>query len=191
MALTKFDIASRALTRIGGNVITSFEDDSAEAIAAGREYEPTVTGALSSYPWRFATALRAIGGPLEDTPAGLWTYAWEMPEDALAITGAWRSDKAVAYDIYGTKIFTDEDADLVLEFTFRSDEGEWPGYFVEAITSELAWKLALSLARDQSLAEGERRLAQRLWAIARNRDSVQQTTRRVPVGGIVARRGWS
>ena len=55
MAVTKVDIASRALIMIGANPISSFTDGTTEALTTNTIYEEIVESTLVRSNWRFAT----------------------------------------------------------------------------------------------------------------------------------------
>lgn len=184
MPETRFDIASRALLRIGHPAIASFADGSAGATVAGQEYEPLVTQRLSEHRWRFATAQVALNR-LIDTPAGRWLHAWQAPPDALALHAVLRDGRPTRYDRYGDKIFADDDQGLIADYTFRQDESRWPAFFAGCIAQELASILALSVARDPELAGQLGANLPRNWAQARLADSQQQTARTWPRSQLI------
>ena len=55
MAVTKVDIASRALIMIGANPISSFTDGTTESLVVNTIYEEIVESTLVRSNWRFAT----------------------------------------------------------------------------------------------------------------------------------------
>jgi hypothetical protein len=186
MAPTKFDICSRALTRVGAKPIVSFDEATAEAIVAAREYEPKVQEALSAHPWRFATDQRVLN-KLQDVPAGRWGFAYQAPSQVLTVHTVTLGDVPIEYDRYGDKIFTNEDGQLVIDYTFRAAEATWGTLFTAALTEELAAIFALALARDQGLHDTLYNKAEEvLWPRARLRESQQQTTRRMKSGRYIA-----
>ena len=54
-ANSAIDIVSRALVLIGAEPITSFTENTTEALVANNMYEDAVRTALSTARWRFAT----------------------------------------------------------------------------------------------------------------------------------------
>jgi hypothetical protein len=186
---TKFDICSRALIEVGANVITSFDDQTTESIVAGQVYEPKLRNILSSFPWRFA-ANQAQLNRLADTPTGRWLYAFRLPTDTLAVRAVTRAGSGIVYDIYGDKIFTDEDDDLIADYTFRAPEAKFPPAFTEAFVVELAAGFAFSIARNRELSKDlHSRADEVLWPKARSIDSQQQTSRKLPGSRLIAVRG--
>ena len=167
---------------VGANPITSFEDGTTEAMITSNLYEDIVRGDLSSYRWRFAIK-QAVLNRLVDAPTGRWDAAYQLPSDFLIVNAVTIADKAVDYDIYGDNIYVDAGTDetLVIDYTFRPDEADWPPHFVLLVEYHMANILAASLARDPGLAGlmGDQYSVQNLRA--RNIDSQQQTTRRMTV----------
>ncbi len=189
MALSSIEICNRALAQIGANPIASFADDSAESVVAGKEYEQKTQAVLAAYRWRFAMELKALGPPLANVPADKWAYAFQLPTDVLVLHGLSRQSRAVTYAVYGDKVFSNEDADLVAEYTFRQVETKWPAYFTELLVSELAANFAMALARDSGLANMHATEAARVhWPRARLADSQQQTTVALRAGRITGAR---
>jgi hypothetical protein len=186
---TKFDICSRALIEVGANVITSFDDQTTESIVAGQVYEPKLRSILTTYRWRFAVNQFRLNR-LTDTPTGRWSYAYQLPPDALAINAVTRAGSDVIYDIYGDKIFTDEDDDLIADYMFRAPESKFPPAFTEAFVVELAAGFAFSIARNRELSKDlHTRADEVLWPKARSIDSQQQTSRKLPTSRLISVRG--
>lgn len=187
MSATKFDICSRALVRVGAQPITSFDDGTAESDAAGTEYEQLVQSKLSTYRWRFA-ANQQLLNRLTNDPTGRWTYAFQLPTDCLVLHTITRAGYPIIYDRYADKIFTDEDDDLVADYTYRVDETKFPPLFVDALIDSMAAVFCASLAKDFGRADNLRKIAEEMsWPRAQTADSQQQTTRRLPAGSRLVR----
>ena len=73
-ANSAIDICSRALILIGAEPITSFDDDTSEALIAGNMYEDIARSNLVSTRWRFATN-QAVLNRLSDDPTGRFNAA--------------------------------------------------------------------------------------------------------------------
>lgn len=192
MSQTKFDICTRALTRVGANPIASF-DSSAEGIVAGNEYEPTLTSELGKHRWRFATDQAELVR-LAAEPAARFAYAFQLPAGLLKLHAVTRNDLPIVYDRYGDKIFTDEDDGLVADFTFRAEEPMFPPEFTDALVLTLGAIFAVALDRDFTLAKNLKAEADGepgrvgAWAKARLSNSQQQTTRRIAPSRLVSGR---
>jgi hypothetical protein len=100
------------------------------------------------------------------------------------------NDTPIEYQTYGDKLFCNEAAssELVLDFTYRANEQGWPSYFTIAVEYELASVFAVSLARDQSLAQLMTQQAATSMMRARNLDAQQQTTRKLSTSRFITNR---
>jgi len=183
------DICSRALILIGANPITSFDEGSTEALVAVNMYEDVARASLVNTRWRFATN-QAVMNLLTDAPTGRYNQAHQLPNDTLMVHSVTVNDNLINYQIYGDKIFSDTTTNdsLIVDYTFRAEEENWPSYFVIAVEYALANIFATSIARDASLAQLMQASATQTMAKARSLDSQQQTTRRIPTSRFVTER---
>lgn len=180
MARTKIDVANAALTLIGANAIATFDDGSTEGVAVGLLYENCVGSALLTpggqpMRWSWATRQEALAR-LGDTPVGRWAVAWSLPATCLKVHAVTENDQPIPFAIYGNKVFTDEHTALICDHTFRVDESLWPMDFADALSRDLAWRLALALNENADLASEIRRGLS--WGGVRTSDSQQHTSRR-------------
>lgn len=180
---TKVSVASRALTMIGADPITSLSDGTAEAIAATQHYDSTVETEFSLYPWSFAKNQAALN-LLVDTPASTWEYAWQLPNELINVVRVEVNDNTIPFERFGSKIFCNEDADVVATYVFRATETSWPPYFEDLIVHRLGAIFATAIAERPKLAEGLLFETQNMRMMARNMDSASQTTSRLPVGKL-------
>jgi len=183
------DVSSRALILIGAEPITSFDDGNNEALVASNMYEDVARSSLVNTRWRFATN-QAILNRLSDAPTGRFDAAYELPNDWLMTHVITVNDFPIEYQTYGRKLFCDADSSdsLVLDYTYRAEETDWPSYFTVAVEYELAAVFAVSLARDQSLAQLMTQQATITMTKARNLDSQQQTTRKLTTSRFITNR---
>lgn len=181
MARSNIDVCNAALTLIGANAIAAFDDGSVEGVACGQLYENCVGAALltpggSPMRWSFATRQERLA-PLTDAPAGRWTKAWQMPSLALKVHAVTENDNPISFAIYADKIFTNHHDDLVCDHSFRVSESMWPADFADAVSREMAARLALALNENADLAAEIRKGL--FWSGVRTADSQQRTSRRL------------
>ena len=183
------DVCSRALILIGAEPIASFGDNTNEALVATNMYEDIARSALVNSRWRFATN-QVVLNRLADAPTGRYDAAYQLPSGWLMTHSVTQNDTPIEYQVYNDKIFCDVDptAVLVLDFTFRVDVQYWPSYFTVAVEYEIATVFAVSLARDQGLAQLMGSQAQSSMAKARTLDSQQQTTRKFSTNRFITNR---
>ena len=188
-ASSPVDVCSRALILIGAEPITSFDDGNNEALIASNMYEDVARSSLVNTRWRFATN-QAVLNRLSDAPTGRFDAAYQLPSGWLMTHTVTVNDTPIEYQTYGTKLFCNEtsSAELVLDFTYRADEQNWPSYFTVAVEYELASVFAVGLARDQSLAQLMSQQASIAMVKARNLDAQQQTTRKLTTTRFITNR---
>ena len=187
MALDKYEICSRALVRVGGKRITSFEGIGAEAVTAYTLYESAVRALLSKYRWRFSS--RQIVLTREATPGDArWSARYLIPAETLNIHAVTIRDAPIEFDRYENWIFCDaHDTDvLTLDFTYRSEEAYWPGYFDTTLELRLASDFAVPIADDIEKASYYQQLFRLEFAVAKAMDSQGRTARKLPVGRFAA-----
>tara|TARA_Y100000592_G_scaffold52570_1_gene83043 strand:+ start:259 stop:852 length:594 start_codon:yes stop_codon:yes gene_type:complete len=183
------DVCSRALILIGADPITSFDDNTNEALVASNMYEDIARASLVNSRWRFSTN-QVVMNRLTAAPTGRYDAAYQLPSGWLMTHTVTQNDNPIDYQIYGDKVFCDVDstAVLVLDYTYRAEEQDWPSYFTVAVEYELATVFSVSLARDQQLATLMGQQAQFQMAKARNLDSQQQTTRKFATNRFITNR---
>ena len=182
-------VCSRALILVGAEPITSFDDGNNEALIASNMYEDVARSSLLNTRWRFSTN-QAVLNRLSDAPTGRFDAAYQLPSGWLMTHVVTVNDTPIEYQTYGDKLFCNEAAssELVLDFTYRADEQGWPSYFTIAVEYELASVFAVSLARDQSLAQLMSQQAATSMMRARNLDAQQQTTRKLSTSRFITNR---
>ena len=188
-ANTPVDLCSRALILIGAEPITSFEDGTTEALVSVNMYEDVVRTSLVNTRWRFATN-QAILNLLTAAPTGRYDRAYQLPSGYLMVHTATVEDNIIDYQIYWDKLFADTSSSdtVILDYTFRANELEFPSYFTIAVEYALAMVFATSIARDASLAALMEKQATNAMAKARSLDSQQQTTRKLVTSRFITNR---
>ena len=173
MAVTKVDIASRALIMMGAQPISSFSDDSTEALVVNNIYEEIVESSLTRHRWRFATGQKQLS-LLADAPVGRYTYAYQMPTNPLVlkISAVTVNDYSIPYDRYEDKIYVNDygsQSTVIMDYIFRQDESQF----------QLASVFAGSIARDSGMIREFGDRAERQYLIAKNTDSQETTTNKL------------
>jgi len=188
-ANSPIDVCSRALILIGADPITSFDDGNNEALIASNMYEDVARSSLVNTRWRFATN-QVVLNRLSDAPTGRYDAAYQLPSGWLMTDAVTVNDTPIEYQTYGNKLYCNEASasQLVLDYTYRAEEQDWPSYFTVAVEYDLASVFAVSLARDQGLAQLMSNQAQASMIRARNLDSQQQTTRKLITSRFITNR---
>jgi len=189
VANTPIKICSRASLLIGGEAIQSFDDGTAESSLCNAMYEDMARSALTNSRWRFATD-QAVLNRLADAPTGRWLAAYQIPSDSIMLSAVTVSDYPIKYDTYGSKVFCDAaSTDIVIaDFVFRTKEIDWPPYFITAVEYMMAGVLAVSIARDNQLAQLMEQKANYQMIQARRLHSQTQTARKLDTSRFIAER---
>lgn len=188
-ANTPIDICARALILIGADPITSFDDGTTESLVSVNMYEDVARTSLVNTRWRFSTN-QSVLNLLSAAPTGRYDRAYQLPTGYLMVHTATVRDNIIDYQIYGDKLYADTSASdqVVLDYTYRADEQDWPSYFTIAVEYSLATVFATSIARDSSLAGLMEKQATTAMAKARSLDSQQQTTRKLVTSRFITNR---
>lgn len=189
VANSAIDICSRALILIGAEPITSFEDNTTEALVAVNMYEDVAQASLCNTRWRFATEQAQLSR-LSDEPTGRFDAAYQLPSNLLMLNAVTVNDNNTNHTIYGDKVFTntsDQD-EVIADYIYRADESDWPSYFTLAVEYALAAIFASSIARNEGLTQVMEIKSNNLMAKARNLDSQQNTTRKLTTSRFITER---
>ena len=192
MAVTKVDIASRALVMIGSNPISSFNDDTTEALVTNTIYEEVVESTLTRHNWRFATGQQQLS-LLANAPTGRFEYAYQIPAnpECLKILAVTVNDALIQYSRYEDKIYLDgfgsENA-VIMDYIFRQSEDQFPPHFRLAVEYKLASIFGGSVARDAALVREFDQLSERQLLIAKNTDSQETTTKPLSTDRFITER---
>ena len=188
-ANTAIKVCSRASILMGGSPISSFDEGTSEADVVDAMYEDIARAALTSTRWRFSTNQQVLSR-LSADPTGRYSSAYQKPSDVLMLSAVTIQDSIIEYDTYGDKIFCDTSTSdvVVADYIFRAVESYWPSYFTLAVEFQVASMLAISVARDSSLAQMLDQQGERQMIKARRLDSQQQTTRKLNTSRFIAQR---
>ena len=192
MAVTKVDIASRALIMIGANPIASFTDGTTEANVTNTIYEEIIESSLTRHNWRFATGQQQLS-LLANSPTGRFEYAYQIPAnpECLKILAVTVNDALIQYNRYEDKIYLDgfgSQSTVIMDYIFRQSEDQFPPHFRLAVEYKLASIFGGSVARDAALVREFDQLSERQMLIAKNTDSQETTTKTLSTDRFITER---
>ncbi len=192
MAVTKVDIASRALVMIGANPIASFTDGTTEANVTNTIYEEIIESSLTRHNWRFATGQQQLS-LLANSPTGRFEYAYQIPAnpECLKILAVTVNDALIQYNRYEDKIYLDgfgSQSTVIMDYIFRQSEDQFPPHFRLAVEYKLASIFGGSVARDAALVREFDQLSERQMLIAKNTDSQETTTKTLSTDRFITER---
>ena len=142
MALTKFDICSQALTKVGADTITSFSDGTHESNVCSVMYD-TIKKSLLYYTfWNFAIDKQQLNKLAETPTDKKFTSAHSLPGDVIRIKAVIDQNGLPNYTYRkeGQKIFSSLDT-VILEYVQNMDETNMPSFFVEALVAKIATEI--------------------------------------------------
>jgi hypothetical protein len=135
--LTKIDLCSQALLKIGERPIASLTEDSAAANVAAGLYDLTIDALLCAHRWRFATKkIRLAKTEGGDFP---------IPRDVLRIADC----DAAGYEVIGNKITAAEN-EIEITAVARANADQFPSYFQTLAATRLAMEFCIPLTGDQN-----------------------------------------
>lgn len=157
-AISDVAIGNQALTKLGVDRITSFDDNTKPARDLKALYDFVRDAEIYAHAWRFSLK-RASLAALDETPEG-YLYAYQLPGDCLrlrscgdAAPAQWSSEYRTGIDsadwsVEGRKILTNLPAPLLIRYSARiTDPSQFDMGFVSALACRLAVELCESLTQ--------------------------------------------
>ena len=145
MSLTKVQIVSQSLMKLGHKPISSLSGGDALVTAASSVYDFKIASVLARSNWRFATQIQQLS-QLAELPPPQWKTAYQLPAGYLKTIKIY--PQIYVWDIYADqKIYTQYQGALSMEYIFLPDVSLWPQYFSDYFSCEIATALALSNAQ--------------------------------------------
>ena len=133
--LTKIDLCSMALLKLGETPIQSLSDDSAAAKLARTLFEAVTDSLISMYPWRFAT----VSMTLTCTTDGDFL----IPANVLRVL-------KTPGRIMGNRIIAGGDSVTIVAIV-RTGPENYPSYFISLVATRLAMEFCIPLIGDQTI----------------------------------------
>ena len=134
--LTKIDLCSRALLKLGEKPIASFSEDTAAAKIAGELCDITLDALLCLHNWNFAEKKCE----LSKTGDGFFI----LPGDILRVM-----ECDAKYEIRGNRIFSDAER-IEISATARVGAEMFPPHFAMAAATRLAMEFCVPLTGDRN-----------------------------------------
>lgn len=147
---SKIDICNRALSYLGANLITSFDDNSKSAQFCRLFYDDVLESLLRTHPWNFATKRVELNSVDYALTEGL--YAYQLPTDCVRpLYNAY--NKQIRYDVEGRYIITNESSFTLVYVSLEEDVNQYDTMFRKQLAQELAIELCPSLTNSSTLKE--------------------------------------
>ncbi len=133
--LTKIDLCTMALLKLGENPIQSWMDDCPAAQLSRTLFDPVIDSLIASHPWRFAARTfdltRDVNGE------------FIIPAECLRVI---KCDGQIC----GNKIISDAQTMKILALV-RPGVEYFPSYFVSLAATKLAMEFCIPLSGDQTV----------------------------------------
>lgn len=187
------EIANIALTILGANLITSFDDDSDEAKLMRLHYGPARDATLEVQEWTFAVK-RFTPDPDVEKPLFGWQFQYTIPSDIIRMLTCDRIGDIPANMIDPTVVTEFDQIDWIVENRkilanvdiihargIRRVESEalFSPLFVHAFAAKLALLMALPLTQSNTIFDKAALLYAAMISEAKSRDGIQGRSRRI------------
>ena len=144
---SKVDICNRALSYLGANLISSFDEQTKSAQFCRLFYDDVLEELLRTHPWNFATkrvALNTVEYPMTDS-----LTAFQLPADCLKpLTNAYNPQ--IQYDIEGEYLLTNESTFTLVYVAMIEDVNKYDTMFRKELSMALALELCPSLTNSST-----------------------------------------
>jgi len=179
---TDIEVAQKAMVLVGLEPLTSFTDQTDEALVMNTIYEDIVQDCLGQNNWNFALGQKTLSR-LTDEPVDRWDAAYALPTNpaVMQVQTVTIDDQPQRYDIYERNIYINAQIDdvVVLNYVYRPETQYFPPTFTLWLIYRLTSVLALSVTRKGDVADAYTRLAEQQFRRAKARDAQQVTTQSV------------
>lgn len=171
---SKVSICNLALANVAKPEIQDIDEASAEAQACRRFYDQTLAMMLEMYPWRFATVTVPLA-EVVNAKSLKWAKAFQRPSDCRKIRCVTDElmldyvpglDMGHPYEVEGAVIYCSLDAAYLTYTAGVTDPTRFSALFIEALSWQIAVKLAMPLTRDPKVRADAYQLADRTTTAA-------------------------
>lgn len=160
MAKSPTEICNLAISWVGGNKLTSLQDDtSKEAVLCRANYDMSRKAVLEEREWTFSVK-RKVLTPLASTPEFGYSYEFLVPPDLLTTIGVYDPSHGnrprppmLSHVVEDNKILADKAKILV---KYRSDienTNRFSSLFDQALAAHIASNIAIPLTENSALHE--------------------------------------
>lgn len=145
---TKTDLCNQALSLIGADSITSFEENTSTARRMRTVYDSSRKALLRLHPFQCATK-RIKLAPLSVKPEFEYSYQFQLPDDLIRIINANTEDYVVETD----KLLSNSNQlNLVYVFDNKNEE-TYDSLFIECLVLYLAYKISKPITGSQGTSD--------------------------------------
>lgn len=186
-------VCNQALSRLGGNLITSLDDGTTEAILCKANYEPMRDVVMMERYWTFATKRLELPIAAEPVPAPTdkqFANAFLIPSEVSIVIRASsevddRRPNRTPFRVEGQYIISDAETMYVKALVVVVDPNLMSAMFRQALAIRLASEICVALT---SSIKTQQSLMQEYTALVLNAeamDGMQGTTERIRSGDYI------
>jgi hypothetical protein len=188
MAVSEVSISNQAVNRLGRQPIVSLDDDSDIAALCKAMYPARRRALLVEHPWNFAVTRQALVAVV-DVPVYGFAFAFSLPTDPACLrvidtsldrswSNAWSSWGSDPYPrlwqvevLEGVKVLVANEAAVSMRYIFDVDDpSQFPPYFEQALSYDLAAEMAYPVTKSENVADFWRKQADRALSKAKAKD---------------------
>lgn len=141
MTIAVSDIAAQAFRLLEMSPISSFGDDSEQAIAASAQYPIALGSCLEDSDWSFASRMASLPAVVETSLDPDLVHVFQRPADLVRVQDVYPAYARWRLD--AERLFADQPAPLLIRYTAMiTDETRLPKLFQTAVAYRLASLLA-------------------------------------------------
>lgn len=168
--MTKVDIWNKALALLPHDIRVQAEDDeSTEAMRCREHWDDARRAVLSCHEWGWATEAISTAGC--QTTCGTNQYAYMRPY-SLRVVGTFDKDgRRAKCTVVNGKILTDIPIAEIRIIDDREDIADWPLWFTDVVTAELAARIAHPITGNPKIMESMLGIAAARLATAKTIDA--------------------
>lgn len=181
---TPLSIANQALSWLGANLITSFDDGTTEANLVKANYDQLRDAVLESYFWSFATIRVKLTATTPDAGEAYPENVFPIPADCLRIWKAssdpeFKSGRSGEWKLEGGRISANF-SPVFVKYTFRLvDTSRMSPGFTQALAARIATDLALPISESNRKLEAMQALYNLKLHEAKTLDGMQGSNERL------------
>lgn len=195
MAINTTKICNMAIIHVGGNKISSINDNSVEAIACEIHYETARDKVLADKDWTFATSRAEIAQNASNPVFG-YQGSFTIPSDCLRVIEVFedanafqRSENPLEWEREENNINADTTGSVFIRYIKRIEAtSRYSAGFIDALHHYLAYLLAVPLAQSKSLQKDMMNLYLRALKDAANADGLQGRSKKIRSSRLVSAR---
>ena len=172
---TEVGLCSKALYMIGGDPITSLDDETRRANLCKAFLPDIVDAVLRAYPWNCARTraglARADGSPATGGDYD-WTYHYTLPADPYCLWVPKQLNQRLSYVIEGRKLLSDE-ASVTIVYICSQEVSLFDSLLYETVAARLASELAFPITGSVTLPGTMWKLYELKLGEARTQDGME------------------